>query len=231
MKKNKPILILVICSLIPLLFTAIIPYVLPTELHMNSRINNEHGSGGGFIMYVINLEEGSQYTIDVDTDSFWGIHLSIRIAETPYMINGFSVESGSSSGETMHFTASKTGVYYIQLKIYSGGGFFDISIDSGTIGSATGSNVEFFDVSYLLVLILPSVFILAVGLIILKKRASRPERKPFISVYKRWDKPEKKDFVEKEDLVEKEEAMICEYCGREIKKSLKKCPHCNSTLN
>lgn len=125
----------------------------------------------------------------------------------------------------MHFTASKTGDYYIQLKIYSGGGFFDISVDSGTVGSATGSNVEFFDVLYLLVLILPSVFILAIGLIILKKRASRPERKPFISVYGRADKPEK------EDLTEKEEVMICEYCGREIKKFLKKCPHCNTTLN
>lgn len=225
MKKYKPILIIVICSLIPLLFTAIIPYVLPTKLHMNSRINNEHGSSGGSIMYVISLEEGSQYTIDVDTDSFWGMHVSIRISETPYMINGFSVESGSSSGETMHFTASKTRDYYIQLKIYSGGGFFDISLDSGTVGSATGSNVEFFDVSYLLVLILPSVFILAIGLIILKKRASIPERKPFISVYGRGDKPEK------EDLVEKEEVMICEYCGREIKKSLKICPHCNTTLN
>ncbi len=87
MKKPKPIFILIICSLIPLLFTATIPYAIPTKLHMNSRINNEHGSGGGFIMYVISLEEGSQYTIDVDTDSFYGMHVSIRIAETPYMIN------------------------------------------------------------------------------------------------------------------------------------------------
>ena len=231
MKKNKSIIILVFCSLIPLLFTSIIPYVLPTKLHLDSLKSNDHSWTGEIKLYVITLEEGSQYTIDVDTDLFWGMDVSLRIGETPYMINGFSVDSGSSSGETMHFTASKTGDYYIQMRVNSGGGFFDISVDSGTVGLATGPTLEFFDVSYLLVLILPSVFILAIGLIILKKRASRPERKPFISVYKRWDKPEKKDFVEKEDLVEKEEAMICEYCGREIKKSLKKCPHCNSTLN
>jgi hypothetical protein len=225
MKKYKPILILIICSLIPLLFTAIIPYVLPTELHLGSLKRHDHSWTGEIKLYVITLEVGSQYTIDVDIDSFWGMDVSLRIGETPYMIEGFSVDSGSNTGEVMHFTASKTGDYYIQMKVNSGGGFFDISVTSGTVGSATGSNVEFFDVSYLLVLILPSVFILAIGLIILKKRASRPERKPFISVYGRADKPEK------EDLVEKEEVMICEYCGREIKKFLKKCPHCNTTLN
>lgn len=225
MKKYKPILILVICSLIPLLFTTIIPYVLPTKLHLDSLKSNDHSWTGEIKLYVITLEEGSQYTIDVDTDPFWGMDVSLRIGETPYMINGFSVDSGSSSGETMHFTALKTGDYYIQMRANSGGGFFDISVDSGTVGSATGPNLEFFDVSYLLVLILPSVFILAIALIILKRRASRPERKTFISVYKRWERPEK------EDLVEKEELMICEYCGREIKESLKKCPHCNTTLN
>ena len=225
MKKNKHILILVICSIVPLLLTAIIPYVLPTKLHLDSLKSNDHSWTGEIKLYVITLEEGSQYTIDVDTDPFWGMDVSLRIAETPYLIEGFSVDSGSSSGETMHFTALKTGDYYIQMRTHSGGGFFDISVDSGTVGSATGLNVEFFDVSYLLVLILPSVFILAIGLLILKKRASRPERKPFISVYGRGDKSKK------EDLVEKEEVMICEFCGREIKKFLKICPHCDTTLN
>ena len=225
MKKYKTILILVICSLIPLLFTAIIPYVLPTKLHLDSLKRNDHSWTGEIKLYVITLEEGSQYTINVDTDPFWGLDVSIRIAETPYMINGFSVDSGSSSGETMHFTALKTGDYYIQMRTNSGGGFFDIIVESGTTGSATGTTLEFFDISYLLVLILPSVFILAIGLIILKKRASIPERKPFISVYGRGDKPEK------EIMIEKEEVMICEFCGREIKKFLKTCPHCNTTLN
>ena len=224
MKKYKPILILVFCSLIPLLFTAIIPYVLPTKLHLNSLKRNDHSWTSEIKLYVITLEEGSQYTIDVNIDSFWGVDMSLRIGETPYMIEGFSVDSGSSTGETMHFTASKTGDYYIQIIVNSGGGFYDIIVESGTIGSATGTTLEFFDVSYLLVLILPCVFIFVMGLIILKRRASIPERKPFISVYKRWDKHEK------EDLVEKEEVMICEYCGREIKKFLKKCPHCNTSL-
>ncbi len=224
MKNPKPIFILVFCSLIPLLFTATIPYAIPTKLHMNSSINNETGTSGSFVMYVITLEEGSQYTIDVDTSSFWGMHVSIRIAETPHMIVGFSVESGSSSGETMHFTALKTGDYYIQMKINSGGGFFDISVESGTIGSATGVNIEFFDASYLLVLILPSIFIGAVGLLILRRRASVPERKPTINIYKRVKKEEKAV------LVKKEEVLICEYCGSEINKYQKKCPNCQTSL-
>jgi len=219
MKKPKPIFILVFCSLIPLLFTATIPYAIPTELHMNSRINNEHGSAGGFNMYVITLEEGSQYTIDVDTDSFWGMHIAIRIAETPYMINGFSVDTGSSSGETMHFTALKTGDYYIQLKI-----------------QATGPNVEFFDFLYLLVLILPSVSIVALGLLIMKRQASYPERirtRNTTNIYKKSKKEEKAVLVNKEEndiLAKKEDVMICEYCGSEINKYLKKCPSCHTSL-
>ena len=236
MKKPKPIFILVFCSLIPLLFTATIPYAIPTKLHMNSRINNEHGSTGGFNMYVITLEEGSQYTIDVDTDSFWGMHIAIRIAETPYMINGFSVDTGSSSGETMHFTALKTGDYYIQLKIHSGRGFFHIEVESGTIGSATGPNVEFFDFLYLLVLILPSVSIVVLGLLIMKRRASYPERihtRNTTNIYKKSKKEEKAVLVNKEEndiLAKKEDVMICEYCGSEINKYLKKCPSCHTSL-
>jgi len=234
MKKPKPIIILIICSLIPLLFTAIIPYVIPTQLHVNSRINNEHGSGGGFTMYVITLEEGSQYTIDIDTTSFWGMHFAIRIADTPYMINGFSVETGASLGETMHFTALKTGDYYVQVKILSGGGFFDIELESGTVGSATGPNEEFFDILYLLVLILPSVAIVALGLLVMKRRASYPERiRNTVNIYKRVKKEEKGVLVnkeEKDNLAKEEDIMICEYCGSEINKYQKKCPNCQASL-
>ncbi len=225
MKKYKPILVLVIGCLIPLLFTATIPYALPTRLHLNSRKSTEHSWSFEIKLYLISLEEGSQYTIDVDIDAFWGMDISLRIAETPYMINGFSVDSGSNTGEVMHFTASKTGVYYIQMKVMSGSGFYDIIVESGSTTPATGATLEFFDISYLLVLILPSIFIIIVGLILLRRRASMPEKKPIISIYKKWDKPKQ------EVIVEKEELMICEYCGSEIKKSLKKCPHCNTTLN
>ncbi len=225
MKKVNPILILVIGCLIPLLFTATIPFALPTRLHLNSRKSSEHAWNFDIKLYVITLEAGSQYTIDVDIDTFWGMDIALRIAETPYMINGFSVDSRSNTGETMHFTASKTGTYYIQVKVNSGSGFYEIEVVSGTTSSATGTTLEYFDVSYLLVLVLPSVFILIVGLLFLRRRAKIPEKKPIISVYKKWDRPEK------EVQVEKEEMMICEYCGCEIKKSSKICPECNTSLN
>jgi len=79
-------------------------------------------------------------------------------------------------------------------------------------------------VSYLVVLILPSVFILAVGLLIFKRRASRPERKPFINIYRKGYKKNK------DSLVTTENVMICEHCGVEINKGLKKCPNCQTSL-
>ena len=232
MKKPKPIFILIICSLIPLLFTATIPFVVSTKLHINSRINNEHGSGGGIVMYVVSLEEGSQYTIDVDSDAFWGMHFAIRISDTPYIINGYTVDTGAR-GETMHFTALRTGDYFIQLKIHSGGGFFDIEVESGTIGSATGPNEEFFDFLYLLVLILPTVAIVALGLLIKKRRSSYTERVRTVNIYKRVKKEETDILASKDEensISKKDDMRICEFCGVEINKFLKKCPNCHTSL-
>jgi len=224
MKKYKSILILVICSIIPLLFTSTIPFALPTRLDLNSINSNEHLWGGQQDLYSITLELGTEYTIIVNSGS-WSLDVSIRIGETPYMINGLSVDSSSTYEERMHFTASKSGEYFIQLKANSGSGFFYILVESGTTGSATGSNVNFFDVSYLLVLLLPSVFIFTVGLLIMRKIASRPERKPFTNIYKRIRKKGEDSLDTNVDV------MICEYCGIEIKKNLKKCPNCRNILN
>ncbi|MHA1472946.1 MAG: hypothetical protein ACTSQW_07610 [Promethearchaeota archaeon] len=222
MKKYKKILIVVVCSLIPLLFTSTIPFAAHTRLDPNSIRSNEHGWTGEQLLYVISLESGSDYTIIVFSGS-WSMDVSIKVGETPYMINGLSVDSSSTHEERMHFT-SKSEENYIQIKVNSGSGFFYIEVESGTTGSATGSTTEFFDVSYLLVLAIPSIFILAVGLFILKKIAARPERKPSINIYRKKEK-------EDQDMLEiNEDVMICESCGVEIKKKLKKCPNCRTTL-
>jgi len=214
MKKYKSILILVLCSLVPLLFTSTIPFALPTRLHLNSINSNESFRGGEQRLYSITLESGSEYTITVNSGP-WSMDISIRIGETPYIINGLSIDSSS--------THEETGEYFIQLKVNSGSGFFYILVESGP-GSSTGSNVNFFDVSYLLVLVLPSVFILAMGLLIMRKIAARPERKPSINIYRKIEKEDK-------DLLEiNEDVMICEYCGVEIKKKQKKCPNCQTAL-
>ncbi|NVM37284.1 MAG: hypothetical protein HWN81_16930 [Candidatus Lokiarchaeota archaeon] len=224
MKKFKPLLILMLGSLIPLLFTATIPYALSTNLYLNTRKSTEHGWNFEIKLYLITLREGSQYTIDVDISDFWGMEISLRIGETPYMIKGFSVNSGGYTGETMHFTASKTGDHYIQVKINSGSGFYDIIVESGTIDSATGSTIDFFDVSYLMVLILPTIFILVVGLIILKKRPILRKKRQLVSVYKKVENGKRDISVKKEEL------MICPYCGSEIQKNLIKCTQCNTSL-
>ena len=223
MKKYKSRLILVFCALAPLLFTSTIPFASHTRLHLNSITGNEHGWSGEQKLYMITLEADSEYTIVVNSGS-WSMDVSIKIGETPYMINGISVDSGSTYEERMHLTTSTSGEHFIQIKVNSGSGFFYILVESGTTGSATGSNVTFFDVSYLLVLLLPSVFILAVGLLIFKKKASMPERKPLINIYRKGYKEDKDSLVTNDDV------MICEYCGVEINKSLKKCPNCQASL-
>jgi hypothetical protein len=158
----------------------------------------------------------------------WDMDVSIRIGETPYMLSGSSLDSGSTQGETMHFTASKSGDYYIQIKVKSGSGFYYFSVHSGITDPATGSNETFLDVSYLLVLLLPTLFILALGLavsiLIKKRRAASPERKPFINIYKRGYKRDQDTSATKVDV------MICEHCGVEINKGLKKCPNCQTSL-
>jgi len=223
MKKYKSILILVLCSLVPLLFTSTIPFALPTRLYLNSINSNESFRGGEQRLYSITLESGSEYTITVNSGP-WSMDISIRIGETPYIINGLSVDSSSTHEEIMHFTTSKSGEYFIQIKLNSGSGFFYILVESGTTGSATGSNVNFFDVSYLLVLILPSVFILAVGFLIMRKIAARPERKPLANIYRKIKKEGEASLDAKVDV------MICEYCGVEVNKHLKKCPNCQAIL-
>ena len=223
MKKYKSILILVFCSIIPLLFTSTIPFAAHTRLYVDSLRGSEHGWTGEQKLYSLTLESGSDYTIIINSGS-WSMDVSIRIGETPYMINGLLVDSSSTHEERMHFTTSKSGEYFIQIKVNSGSGYFYILVESGTTGSATGSNEIFFDVSYLLVLVLPSVFILAGGLLIFKKRATRPEKKPSINVYKKGYK------VEKDPLAINDDVMICESCGVEINKHLKKCPNCQTVL-
>ena len=173
------------------------------------------------------MEAGSEYTITMFSGA-WNMDVSIRVGETPYMINGVSLDSGSTQGEIMHFTASKSGDYYIQMRVKSGSGFFYFVVQSGITDPATGSNEAFLDVSYLLVLLLPTIFILAVGLtvgiLIKKRRAARPERKSFTNIYKReyWKK--------KASSESKGETMICESCGVEINKNLEKCPKCGAIL-
>jgi len=183
----------------------------------------EHGWSGEQKLYMVTLVADSDYTIVVNSGG-WSMDVSIKIGETPYMINGISVDSGSTHEERMHFTTVLSGDHFIQIKVNSGSGFFYILVESGSTGSATGSNAFFFDVSYLLVLLLPSVFILAVGLLIFKKIASMPEKKPTTNIYKKGYKKVKDSLTTNDDV------LICEHCGVEINKGHKKCPNCQASL-
>ena len=224
MKKYISILILVSCSLIPLLFTSTIPFVAYRRLDVGSSLSSEHGRTGEQKLIVITLEAGSEYTIIMFSGP-WDMDVSIRIGETPYMINGLSVDSGSTQGETMHFTAPHTGDFYIQVVGSSGSGFFDIGVETGITSPATGPNVEFFNGTYLIILILPPALILLVGLIILllinRRKKSSLIKKPYTA------SPYRK--VEKEEKGEKE-IKFCQYCGNKIDSNVTTCPHCQTSL-
>jgi hypothetical protein len=222
MKKYKSILLIIIISLIPLAFTTTIPYIFPKRLSLNTLEIAEHAWGFELPKkYVIRLEGGQQYTIYIDVDTFWDMDLAIKISETPYMITGTEVDVSSYSGETMHFTAPRTRDYYIQIGVNSGSGFFDIGVNTGITSPATGPNVEFFNGTYLLVLILPTVLILVFGLIILLLKARRKS-------YDYIKKPRTTTSIKR---VEKEGVLFCQYCGNKINADLKRCPNCNTPLN
>jgi hypothetical protein len=222
MKKYKSILIIIIVSIIPLAFTTTIPYVFPKRLSLNTLEIAEHAWSFELPKkYVISLEGGQQYTIYIDVDTFWDMDLAIKISEMPYMITGMEVDVASHSGETMHFTTPRSGDYYIQIGVNSGSGFFDIGVDSGITSPATGQNVEFFNGTYLFVLILPTLLILIFSLIILLMKARR----------KSYAYIKKPGVITPTKKVEKDEVFFCQYCGNEITLNIKTCPNCNTPVN
>ncbi|MFX1503338.1 MAG: hypothetical protein ACFFDH_20415 [Promethearchaeota archaeon] len=224
MKKSSSIILVAIVSLIPLIFTASIPYVLPQRLFLGTEKSDHIWRWETNKIYVIKLQGGSQYTINLDTGG-WDVDTFLRISDSPYMITGDEVDSGGYGGETMHFTASRTGDYYIRVGANSGSGFFDIEVQTGIILPATGENTTFYG-TYILVLILPSIIIFLVGILILYL-IRRRKQTPII------EKIPSASDIEKEKRVEFEEneAKFCQYCGNRINHFVKICPNCNRDLN
>jgi len=178
MKRQKKTLILVIIPLIPLLLSTTIPYVLGTKLSLNKQYYVSNSKK----MLFVTLERENQYTIFADTGLDWSYlngyyKSSLKISETPYMITGYTVKCDDETGEIiMHFIPSKTGDHYIQIinSEYS----FDIIIFSGKLYLETGRTVEFFDATYLSVLIGPSIILfLVVGFYLTKVGRKQPREK------------------------------------------------------
>lgn len=114
--------------------------------------------------FKIKFVEGHTYSIICDTDSFWGIDVSLYLYQTPFQISGLKVDSVSNSGDRFQYTAEKTTTYYIKLKGVMMG-FFDFSVTESTVtNSATPENNV--NVGRLLLFIIPFVVILAFTLLI-----------------------------------------------------------------
>lgn len=112
--------------------------------------------------FKIAFVEGHTYSIVCDTDTFWGMDVSLYLYQTPFQVSGLKVDSVSNSGEQFHFTAEKTGQYYIKVK-GAFTGFFDFSVTETTVvNSATPENNV--NVGKLLSFIIPFVVILVVTL-------------------------------------------------------------------
>ena len=215
--KRKNILILIIISLIPLIFSTTIPYASAERLSLNTLSSTEHIYSFESKLYVISLQEGNQYTINVLCSDFWDMDLTIKISDTPYILAGQIVDSNSNTAEIMNFVASTTD-QYIQINSKSGSGFFDIRIDDGITNPATAPLREFSDPLNLLILILPSIIILLVGIgisLILRNR----------SKYNLSNK----SFPSEARQKEKEDGYFCQFCGSKIEPFLQTCPNCGSS--
>lgn len=216
--KRKNIIILIIISLIPLIFSTTLPYVLAKRLSLNNLSSIEHIYSFESKLYVISLQEGNLYTINVLSSGSWDMDITIKISDTPYILAGQTVDEISNNGDIMNFVASRTGDHYIQINSKSGSGFFDIRIDNGITNPATGPLRKFSSSLYLLVLILPSVIILLVGIGI--SLISRKRSKSILI---------KKSFTSEVRQKEKEEGYFCPFCESKIESFLQICPKCGSS--
>ena len=232
MKRNH-ILILIALSLIPLVFSTIIPFASAKRLNLNILSSEgNHVYDHESQLYVSSFQEGNQYTINVFISSFWDTDVLIKISDTPYILAGKMVDTITNTDEIMHFNASRTGDHYIQITSKSGSGFFDIRIDEGITNSATGPLRDFFGSTYLLVLILPSTIILLIGVVIslfLKKQ----NKKKKDNLYP-WRKKSSENLYRKKETnvyrkKEKEEEYFCTFCGSKIEKSQQTCSNCGTT--
>lgn len=216
--KRKNIIILIIISLIPLIFSTTLPYVLAKRLSLNNLSSIEHIYSFESKLYVISLQKGNLYTINALSSGSWDMDITIKISDTPYILAGQTVDEISNNGDIMNFVASRTGDHYIQINSKSGSGFFDIRIDNGITNPATGPLRKFSSSLYLLVLILPSVIILLVGIGI-----------PLISRKRSKSILIKKSFTSEARQKEKEEGYFCPFCGSKIESFLQICPKCGSS--
>lgn len=217
MKRNN-IIILIIISLIPLIFSTTLPYVLAKRLSLNILSSTEHIYGFEPKLYVISLQKGNLYTINALSSGSWDMDITIKISDTPYILAGQTVDEISNNGDIMNFVASRTGDHYIQINSKSGSGYFYIRIDNGITNPATGPLRKFSSSLYLLVLILPSVIILLVGIGI--SLISRKRSKSILI---------KKSFTSEVRQKEKEEGYFCPFCGSKIESFLQICPKCGSS--
>lgn len=221
---------IVILSLIPLIFSTTLPFASTRRLYLDTLLNGEHTGSMDRKLYVISLQEGNQYTIDVDVSASWGMDIVIKISNTPYVLSGDIVDSETYTGDIMNFLASRTGDYFILIRAKSGSGYFDIRVDTGITNPPTAPITKFFGGMYLLVLILPSVIIFLVGMFILliirkKKQSEFVGKKITPQTYYQGKK------VEKDVLVEKDEVMFCPICGTKIQSLAKFCSNCGNSIN
>ena len=217
--KRKNVLILIIISLIPLLFSTIIPYTSARRLSLNVLSSDGHYVNDyESKLYVASFQDGNQYTINVIISDFWDTDISIKISDTPYILVGKMVDANTFTSEIMHFVASRTGDHYIQITSKSGSGFFDIRIDDGITNAATGPLREFSGSLYLLVLILPSaiVLLIGIGISLYQKKESK---------YK-WTKKSSTSEIRQK---EKEEEYFCPFCGSKIELFQQTCHNCGSS--
>jgi len=234
MKTYKSILIIITISLVPLLFTATIPWGINNRLEIDELEYGSTNSYNSISRYIVYLEQGSYYTLSV-TD-FWDDFV-IRISDTPYMISGKKVDGNGydyGGDEIMVFQASRTGDHYIQVinkdRFWDS---FNIIIERGVTAAPTGVLEDFFNVNYLLVLILPSSILFLIGLCIFLVKRSR--KKAYLklktaSTVSPYKKQEEKETIIHEKKDKRKLSNYCPFCGNKLEITSKFCPNCGTSI-
>lgn len=159
--------LLILCGIAAIIFTVqfVFPFFIPIRLLLNNSRNDRMDSVAFVDLnapayYSITLTGGQSYEVIVTTNPADSTDIILRVSSIPHLIVGLHVDVPSYTGETLVFTPSYSGLYYIMVSSYPGGAKdFDIIVQPGS-GSSTGPVVLVIDPIGTVVLFLPTVLFL-----------------------------------------------------------------------
>ena len=99
---------------------------------VNNNLNSEHM--WTMARYKSVLTKGQEYTLNFDSNTFWGMNVEITIYSSPFMFSGSKVAEVIGT-DSITFVAKRSSIHIFVLKTQSSG-FYDIGISETSLGSS-----------------------------------------------------------------------------------------------